>query len=307
MSDGITSQLQPSALSRGAQARYTCVQYAAPQSTTSLNSAYAVTVRFTCLLIRIISLKEASSLSRIPHKTNGASARLLPHTPSFLTFASNQHPSWPLTKRARRRILRSTTYPKRLLSLFFRLPLELREMIYTYVFALGPECSSDSGVAVAAPGDRYYKLSPSGVLLRTCRLINTDAANVFARATRNLTLVIDLSSPRRRRMNISPVPKLDIAQMSRLKRLVVIKHRLPSSKDLFEFVERLLPCGTAYWTQVGADPTMFAYDVFSMSSPMTNIRSLALSGARIPGVLKMKQFSRIMSDARSYRTRAPAG
>ena len=40
--------------------------------------------------------------------------------------------------------------------LFFKLPPELREMIYTYVFALGPESSSDSDVAVAALADRYY-------------------------------------------------------------------------------------------------------------------------------------------------------
>lgn len=112
-------------------------------------------------------------------------------------------------------------------------------MIYTYVFALGPESSfalgpessSDSDIAVAALGDRYYKLSPSGALLWTCRLLNTDASDMFARAMRNLTLVIDLSSAKRRWSDISPVPKLNDAHMSRIKRLVVITCRYPSNKE----------------------------------------------------------------------------
>lgn len=115
--------------------------------------------------------------------------------------------------------------------LFLKLPPELRRMIYTYVFALGPGSSSDSDIAVAALGDRYYKLSPSGALLRTCRLLNTDAADMFARAMRNLTLVIDLSSAKRRWSDISPVPKLNDAHMSRIKRLVVITCRYPSNKE----------------------------------------------------------------------------
>ena len=69
----------------------------------------------------------------------------------------------------------------------------------------------------------------------------------------------------------------------------------------------MLPWGTAYWAQVGADPTRFAYDLGSGSSPMTNIRSLALSGARYPWVLKKKQFVWILNVARAHRTGVPKG
>ena len=191
--------------------------------------------------------------------------------------------------------------------LLFKLPPELRDMIYTYVFAPGPECSSDSTVAVDTLEDRYYKRSPSEMLLlRTCRLINTDAASMFARAMSNLTLVIDLRHARRGRTKTSPVPKLENAQMSRLKRLVIFGYTYRHNEELLEFVEQLLPCGTAYWAQVGADPARFPYDVQSWISPMTSIESLALFGARDQGVLKKLQFGRIVSRARYNMMRAAA-
>lgn len=247
----------------------------------------------------------------MPQISDGASAQSLPYTPHFLKLATSS-----MAPRKLRQTKNSAKHnPPEATSQadpqddcpLFKLPPELREIIYTYVFALGPECSADSDVAVAALRDRYYKLSPSGTLLRTCRLLNTDAADMFARAIRNLTLVIDLSSVRKGRSMISPVPKLDNAQMSRLKRLVVIesRSRYASDKKMLEFVEQLLPCGTAYWVQVGADPTRFAYDVGSVSSPMTDIRRLALFRARDRGVLKKIQFGRIVSDARAYRTGVP--
>lgn len=259
--------------------------------------------------MRMIFLTEACSLLKISHIIDGASARILPPTTCPLKIAtSNMSPHKPRKTNNSAKHDPPETPPQpdpQDHCLLFKLPLELREMIYTYVFAPGPECSSDSDVAVAALGDRYYKVSPSGALLQSCRLLNTDAADVFAQATRNLTLVIDPSSARRRRSNVSPVPKLDDAQMSRIKRLVVIKNGHTYNRESLEFVERLLPCGTAYWAQVGADPARFAYDVNSASSPMTNIRSLALSRARYPGVLKKKQFGRILSQARAYRTGVP--
>jgi hypothetical protein len=118
----------------------------------------------------------------------------------------------------------------------FELPLELREMIYTYVFAPSPECSSDSSVAVAALGGRCYMRSPSSVLLRTCRHINTDAAGMFAWAMRSLTLVIYLSSAKSRGISadgdtdpfsVLKVPRLSDAQLSQLKTLLL----LPTPSD----------------------------------------------------------------------------
>lgn len=142
-----------------------------------------------------------------------------------------QQSAWLLANHARRRKLRITTHPKRLLMLILRLIL---------------------------------------------------------RMTALMTLVIDLSSARRKQSNINPVPKLKYVQFSRFRRLVVIKYsfKYGSDKEVLEFFEPLLPCGTAYWAQVGTDTTRFTYDVGSVSSPMTSIRSLALFRARDPGVLK---------------------
>lgn len=262
----------------------------------------------------MIPFKEASSLFLMPHMTDGASAQPLHHTPHFLKLATISMEPRKTKNCAKHNSPETIPHADPPADphddcLLFKLLTELQESIYTYIFAPGPECSSDSAVAIVAMGDRYYKRSPSGVLLRTRRLINTDAADMFVWAMRNLTLVIGLSSARKKRSNFNPVPKPENLQISRLKRLVVIRYRFryEFDKEVLEFVEQLLPCGTAYWAQVGADPTRFAYDMGSVSPPMTSIRSLALFRARDPGVLKKIQFGRIVSDARAYRTGVPKG
>jgi hypothetical protein len=170
----------------------------------------------------------------------------------------------------------------------FKLPLELREMIYAYVFAPGPECSSDSSFALAALGDRYYKRSPSGVLLRTCRLLNADAANMFVQAMKNLTLVIDLSSAKTRGNSVDadtdPFPGLKVPrpkddQMSRLKRFTVIVDTGRTPLKLLDF----LPCGTPHW--VREDIGWYRDEVVE-----AHVAKSRVPGARKLRMLKRKQF-----------------
>jgi len=171
-------------------------------------------------------------------------------------------------------------------------------MIYTYVFAPGPECSSDSAVIVAALGDRYYKRSPSGVLLRTCRLINAEAANMFSRAMGNFTLVIDLSSARNRGNpavgNTHPfpglvVPRLNNDQMSQLKRFNVIANTGRRQKELFQFYEAPLPCGILYWAREDV-PEWYR----SGSLVERHVARSLVPGARKQRMLKKKQFDEII-------------
>lgn len=130
-----------------------------------------------------------------------------------------QHQTWLLTDRARRKILRSTTLPKRLLSVTLRATAFSSNYHRSCAKRSIPKSSHSvqNALQTAISPSRYYKLSPSATLLRTCRLLNTNAADIYAHAIRNLTMVIDLSSARRRRSNMSPMPTLDDAQMSRIR------------------------------------------------------------------------------------------
>jgi hypothetical protein len=137
----------------------------------------------------------------------------------------------------------------------FKLPPELRNMIYTYAFTLGQGGFFDRTFASANLGSVYYKLythPPSSslriALLRTCRRINTEATSVFATKFSELTLVVDVSTARKH-MDNYVLPRLDEDQMSRLKRIVVIVDFWPPSTGWQHYVEQFMPCGTPYWAR----------------------------------------------------------
>lgn len=253
-------------------------------------------------------IESASPLLWKPHIADQLADRILLCTLQF-KFSSSQSPSMAPRKPRKTKNSAKSNPPETAPKAdpqdncpLFKLPPELRDMIYTYVFAPGQECSSDSSVAVAALGNRYYKRAPSGVLLRTCRLINTDAAKTFAKAMRNSILVIDLSSAESRgnsavdETNPFPglnVPRLSDDQMSQLKRFTVIVHTKDTPMRLLPFHEQLLPCGTPYWVREDIEAIGWYLDEIEES----HVARSLVPGARKLRMLKRKQFDKIMRDA----------
>lgn len=112
----------------------------------------------------------------MPHKTEELTDHAHLSTPPLTLFSSRSVSMAPRKPRKtrplanRKQTITTPSVDPQNDCPLFKLPPELRDMIYIYVFAPGLELSSDSTVVVAALGDRYYKRSPSGVVLRTCRL-----------------------------------------------------------------------------------------------------------------------------------------
>lgn len=184
----------------------------------------------------------------------------------------------------------------------FKLPRELRDMIYTYVFGPGPEFHFNINRAVADLGNRYYEFyqypssaSLSGALLSTCRRINPEAA-----PCRSLALLVDLSSARRRDNSADDstglVPRLDNDQMAQLKRLTVIVHSGQSGKVSKRYVERILPCGTPYWARDGSD------DSERDELVGAHVEGVPVLGAERQRTLKKRQFDKIVRAAMATRT-----
>lgn len=119
---------------------------------------------------------------------------------------------------------------------------------------------------------------------------------------RNLFLVIDLSSARIRRNSANDdtnpfpgleVPRLNNDQMRQLKGFTVVANTGRPQKELLQFYERLLPCGTPYWWREGIE--WYRIDVVE-----EHVARSLVPGARKQRMLKRKQFDGTM---RTFITR----